>query len=293
MDSATQVATPESSTGAPVTDTTAAGGNVAATEGTATPEQVAAQAATTAPTPEMLSIMGTQIEKAKVHPELLGKLDQWNKDYTQKSQDYSKARKQADVLEKLTQYPAFQKWYYEQTNPQARQTQQQADPFELTAERQAELLADPKSFRSYVEGVTTDIVQRIALPAAQQAQREARSMRNEHEVSRLAGMYEDFDQLNNNGKIEAVQAKYASKNVEIDLEDAYWLAKRSIVESEAQVRAHQRVQDKVAATTLPPGGAAPSQVKVVPAKGMPFEDRMRLAAAAAYRGEKIQFDLSR
>lgn len=290
MDPATQTANPESSAAPAVTETPQASAEAVATQGPV-PEQ--APGAGTAPVaPEMLTIMGTQIEKSKVPPEFLEKVQGWEKSYTQKTQEYSAARKKAEALDQLSRHPAFQKWYAEQTNPQARKAEPESDPWALTPEKQAELLSDPKAMRTYIEGLTKNVVEQVALPAARQAQYEARTLRNEQEVNRLAAKYSDFDDLNNNGKIEAATAKYAQRGVDLELEDAYWLAKRPFMESEAQVKAQQRVQEKVSASTLPPGGGAPSQVKLIPAKGLSFEDKLRAAFAAKFRGEEIKFDPS-
>lgn len=246
------------------------------------------------PAPEMLTIMGRQIEKSKVPAEFLQNVQEWEKTYTQKTQEYSAARKKAEALDRLTQHPAFQQWYREQTNPQAQaQRQPQNDPFELTPEKQAELLSDGNKMRDYFEKLATHVMEKVALPAAQAAQWEAKTLRSEQEVIRLAEKYNDFDELNNNGKIQEIVDKYAQRNQSIDLEDAYWIAKRPYVESQAQIAAQQRVQQKVQASTLPPGGGAPSQVKLIPGKGVSFEDKIRISAQAAMRGEKIQFDNSR
>lgn len=295
MDPVTQAAPSEGSTAvaeAPLTPEVVATNGV--TPETA-PQQIAAEGAVTAPpTPEMLTIMGKQIEKSKVPVEFLDNVRDWEKTYTQKTQEYSRSSKKAEALDKLTQHPAFQKWYQEQTNPAYRNPEPQNDPFELTPEKQAELLSDGGKMRSYFEKLATHVMEKVALPAAQAAQYEARTLRSEQEVSRLAAKYpKDFDELNNNGQIREVMDKYAQRNQTIDLEDAYWLAKRPYVENEAQISAQQRVQQKVAASTLPPQGGAPSQVKIVPAKGLSFEDKIRISASAAMRGEKIEFDRSR
>lgn len=299
MDVATQAASTEGSTAtaeAPVIPAGPAANGV--TEATATQQAPQAQqvdGGVTPPAPEMLTIMGKQIEKSKVPAEFLDNVRDWEKTYTQKTQEYSSARKKAEALDKLTQNQDFQRWYYEQTNPQARQQNQQpqSDPFELTPEKQAELLSDGGKMRSYFEKLATHVMEKVALPAAQAAQYEAKTLRSEQEVSRLAAKYQDFDELNKNGQIRDVMDKYFSRNQSIDLEDAYWLAKRPYVENEAQLAAQQRVQQKVQASTMPPGGGAPSQVKLVPAKGLSFEDKIRISAAAAMRGEKIEFDRSR
>lgn len=289
MDEATLTATPEISTPASEGSTqTAAPTQEGATQGTAE-GQTTQQAEVTAPAAEKLSIMGVEIEKSKVPPEMLDKVDQWNRSYTEKSQKLSEAEKKAKSLDQLANNPAFQKWYYEQLRgPQAATPAE--DPYKLTPETQAELLSNPDKMRSYVEGLATAVVNKYALPAAQQAQLEAKTLRNETAIARLADKYKDFDDLNNQGKIEEIVSKYARQGVDMDLDDAYWLAKRSFMESEAESKAHQRVQEKVNGSTLQPSGApANTGIKPVSGKGLSFEEKMRVAAEHAYRGEKIRF----
>lgn len=259
-----------------------------ATEGTAPVEGQPQEGVGTTPPAKTLNIMGVQIDESKVPPELLEKLDAWNKSYTQKSQEASELRQRAQAFDTLRNNQAFQKWYYEQTNPQAA-TQGQGQ-FDLTPEKQAELLTEPKKFQEYVQNMALDLIQKVALPEAQKAKYEAQTLRMEQEVGHLAGKYKDFDDLNNSGKISEVLEKYAQKGADIDLEDAYWLAKRPFMESEAVLKAQQRVQAKVNGTTLPPASATNSGVKVVSAKGLSFQEKLRVAAEAAARGEKIQFD---
>lgn len=281
-------ATPESpvaTTEAPVQE--AAGEETRATQGN-TAERQTDNGAGTAPI-EKLSIMGMEIEKSKVPPELLEKVDAWNKAYTEKSQKLSEAEKKAQQLDQLSNHPAFQKWYYEQLRGPQPQTPPE-DPYNLTPERQAELLSDPKRMREYVEGLAKSVVEKYALPAANQARMEAVTLRNEQRVAQLADKYKDFDDLNGQGKIEEVVAKYARQGVDIDLEDAYWLAKRPFMESEATARAHQRVQEKVNGTTLQPSGApANTGIKPVSGKGLSLEEKMRMAFEASLRNEKIKF----
>lgn len=296
MDAATQAAPSEGSVAvaeAPATPVVPATNGV--TQDPAPQQTPAPEGVVTAPqAPEMLTIMGKQIEKSKVPAEFIDNVRDWEKTYTQKTQEYSAARKKAETFDKLVNNQEFQRWYYEQTNPAARKSQPQNDPFELTPEKQAEFLSDPSKMRSYIEGLATHVMEKVALPAAKAAQYEAQTLRSEQEVTRLAAKYkEDFDELNNNGKIQEVMDKYGQRGQTIDLEDAYWLAKRPYAESQARISAQHRVQQKVDASTLPPAGAPPSQVKLIPAKGLSFEEKIRISAAAAMRGEKIDFDRSR
>lgn len=258
-----------------------------ATQATAEGQQ--GQAQETAPAPEMLSIMGVEIDKSKVPPELLEKVDHWNREYTQKSQKLSEAEKKAAQLDQLANYPGFQKWYWQEINGGKEAPKE--DPFKLTPERQAELLSDSDKFQQYVQSMILDGINRYAMPAANQAKEEAQVLRSEQEVSRLAQAYEDFDDLNDSGKIQEIVAQYAQRGSEIDLEDAYWLAKRPYMESQAELRAHQRVGEKINGSTLQPSGApAGERVKTLPGKGLSFEDKVRIAAEHAFRGEKMRFD---
>jgi len=244
----------------------------------------------TTPAPEMLNIMGVQIDKSKVPPELLDKVGNWNKAYTQKSQEVSEYRKRAEAFDTLRNHPAFQQWYYQQINGQGQPSQPQKDPLELSPERQAELLSDPNKMRQYMEDIALNLIQKSVVPEVRKAQYEARTLKNEQEISRIAERHKDFDQLNNNGEIEKVLERYSQRGTEIDLEDAYWLAKRPYMESEATMKAQQRVKDKANGTTLPPSNARLSDVKVVPAKGLSFDQKLKMATEAATRGEKIRFD---
>lgn len=281
--------TPESS-GPVATATPVDGAAPAATQGTpAQPAATADGTNGTPPQPQMLTIMGRQIEASKVPPEFAESLKAWNKDYTEKSQAAAALRRKAEALDSLTAHDGFKRWYAEQLNPQPRREEPQTP----TPEQQAELLSDPVKFDQYVEKRVMDIVQKVALPAAQQAQMEARTLRNEQEIGRLAGKYSDFDDLTNSGKLEEVMLRYAKKGTEIDLEDAYWLAKRPFMESEAIAKAQGRVQEKVGAQVLPPTNGNSAGVKVIPAKGMSLEDKLRAAFAAGVRGEKVQFDPTR
>ena len=260
---------------------------VAAQSPGATSEGNSQSAASAQAAVEKLSIMGVEIDKSKVPSELLDKVEGWNKSYTEKSQRLTAAEKKAQALDQLANDQAFRQWYWERVNGKPGEAKE--DPYALTPERQAELLSDPKQFRDYIEGLTKVAVDRYAVPAANQARAEAMTLRNEQTVSRLATEHKDFDQLNNEGKIEEVVAKYAQQGVDIDLEDAYWLAKRPFMESEAEIKAQQRVAEKVNGSTTPPSGAPPAGIKIVSGKGMSFEDKMRTAFEHNLRGEKIKF----
>lgn len=282
MDTAT--AAPPTENSAPAQTAPAVTPSAGATETSANTGQ------TTQPTPvEKLSIMGVDIEKSKVPPELLGKVDSWNKAYTETTQKLSAAEKKAQALDQLSNHQGFQKWYWEQMNGGAKPEVKKEDPYNLTPETQAELLSDPAKMRSYIEGLTKSVIDQYALPAANEARREAQTLRNEQTIEHLAEKYKDFDNLTD--KISEVIGKYYQKNgVDIDLEDAYWLAKRPFMESEAEIKAHQRVEEKVNGSTLPPSGAPPAGVKMISGKGMSFEEKMRVAAEHAFRGEKVKFD---
>lgn len=244
------------------------------------------QVADTKPVEEKLSIMGMEIEKSKVHPELLEKVDSWNKSYTEKSQALSAAEKKAKALEQLSQNPAFQKWYYDQLRgPQPEQPKE--DPYKLTPERQAELLSDPQKMQDYFKGLATSVIKEVALPAAEAARHEAQVLRSEREIEALKAAHPDAQDLIDNDQIQGVVQKYPN----ISIEDAYWLAKRAYTESEAALKAHQITKDKVNGSTLPPSGApAAEKIKTLPGKGLSLEEKMRLAFEHSLRNEKIRFD---
>lgn len=286
MDTPVSAGNPDNSAGgATATADTVSDALPGATQGQPANPDAAVQ---TPAAPEMLTVMGQQIEASKVPPEFREKLTGWNKAYTETSQRASELDKKAQALDQLTKHDGFRKWYADQLNPQPKAPE--PSKFELTPEKQAELLSDPAKMQGYIEGLTMDVINRVALPAAKQAQMEARTLRNEQEISRLAERHPDFDDLNKNGKIEEIVAGYAQRGAEIPLEDAYWLAKRPFMESEAHVKAQQRVQEKVGASTLAPAGATPTGIKVLPGKGLSMSEKFKLAAAATMRGEKVQFD---
>ena len=304
MDAEAPTATPESPV-AEIATVNTAGVSAGATQGTAEVGQ--STAAVPAATEELLTIMGTQIPKSKVPPELLEKVDNWNKSYTQSRQELAESKKRAEAFDQLRGHEGFQKWYRQQVqaemaaqNGQLPPQAQGADnPFTLTPEKQAELLSDPKAFQDYIQNYTLSLIQQVALPQSRAAHQEARTLRDERTVEQLAAKFNGkdgspaFDDLNNTGKIDEVLAKYAKRGTDLDLEDAYWLAARPTVESSARLKAQQRVQEKANGTTLPPSGGGNSGVKIVPAKGLSFSDKLKIAAEAGYRGDKIQFDSTR
>lgn len=277
----TPAATPDNS--APTTEATAPV-EAAITQGTAEGQTPAVQE--TKPPEERLSIMGVEIEKSKVPPELLEKVDNWNKSYTEKSQALSAAEKEAKILGQLKQNPAFQKWYWDQVRGPQPETPK-SDPYDLTPERQAELLSDPSKFKDYIKGMATAVMNEVAIPAAQQAQYQAQVLRSERETEALIARHPDAQDLINNEKIQEVIVKYPTLN----FEDAYWLAKRDYTESEAELKGQQRVQEKVNGSVIPPSGAPPvEKIKTIPGKGLPFDERVKIALEHSLRNEKIRFD---
>lgn len=174
------------------------------------------------------------------------------KEYASKYADYDQAKQSAQQLQALTQHPAFRQWYAEQQNPQPKPQQEKAPEPELSPEKYAELLSDPKAFQSYINQAVEQRAQQLVMPEVQKTRDQVQLMDKRQEIERFAAQHPDFWELDKQGKLEPVLRRYGN----LSIEDAYKLARYDSLKKEAINEAHGVVSQKRQASVERPGVAS-------------------------------------
>ena len=214
--------------------------------------------------------------------------------YTKKTQEVADFRKKGEVLDQLSAYEPFVKWYNQHRagldktpertqEPSKAPEQPKGSMAEMTQDELMEIQGNPKKFQEYVKSLALQ----ASAPMVQEAQQKAEFVMNLNKVESFAREHPDFWDLDKKGLVEPLIEKYPG----MDLEDIYKLAKFPFVEDEAVRKAHNIVQDKKVAVTEKPGQVMPGSSKI---KVKSRQEAMALAWDFAEKGQTIpEFDYSK
>lgn len=192
-------------------------------------------------------------------------------------------KQKAKALDELVGNQDFQTWYQGRNNPQQPKKEEPA----LTPEDLQALWQDPAKAYSHINQLIEKKAAEMLTPALSKQQQDIEVMKRTRDIETTASRHDDFWKLDEKGLIEQQIRKYPN----ISAEDAYWLAKRGMVESEAIQKAHQTIDKKRNLVVEKPG------VNVGSSKVVKVKNRSELLEKAyeyAKKGEDVpEFEIER
>lgn len=191
-------------------------------------------------------------------------------------------REKADLFDSLTRDAGFRDWYASRNQPKT--PEKKVEP-QMTDEELQALWSDPRKYNQYLESKIEARAREIITPIVEKSSREIEILKRTREIENTASIHKDFWELDEKGLIEKTMTKYPN----LSAEDAYWLAKREVVEQQALTQAHETINKKRGLVVEKPGvSVGTSKVVKVRSKG----ELMEKAYEYAKRGEEPpEFDI--